>query len=246
MKFSFGIVTDGNQSERLNKIIDSIEMSTKDEYEIVIIGGEDIYRKNTKVLRFNENTGPARISEKKNIITNEAKYENIVYLHDYISLTEDWYSGFLKFGDNFDICMTKIENTDFTRYRDWCLWVDDAKKFLGSNNYLIPYNIRSLSKMMYISGAYWVAKKRFMMKNKLNEKLKWGQGEDVEWSIRVRKLTDFSLNENSTVRLLKHKDRIFNEMTKEDIDIVMKLDNYSNKSDYEDLVNNHLLEFIRN
>jgi hypothetical protein len=37
----------------------------------------------------------------------------------------------------------------------------------------------------------------------LNESLKWGQGEDVEWSQRVKSKFDFSINPNSIIRLLK-------------------------------------------
>ena len=33
-------------------------------------------------------------SKKKNIITQNAKYENIVYMHDYIVLDNNWYKGY--------------------------------------------------------------------------------------------------------------------------------------------------------
>ena len=39
---------------------------------------------------------------------------------------------------------------------------------------------------MYISGAYWVAKKHVMEAEPLNEDLKHSEAEDVEWSLRVR------------------------------------------------------------
>ena len=106
-----------------------------------------------------DDSGPAKISEKKNIITSEAKYENIVYLHDYIEFTKEWHTEFELFGDDFDVCMNSILNPDMSRYREWCLWMDDAKEYVENNNYLIPYDIINLSSMMYISGAYWVSKK---------------------------------------------------------------------------------------
>ena len=37
----------------------------------------------------------------------------------------------------------------------------------------------------------------------LDENLVWGQGEDVEWSKRVREKYDFNMNTNSTVRIIK-------------------------------------------
>jgi hypothetical protein len=247
MNFTFGIVTDGNSKDRIYRIIDSIEIAMSDDYEIIIIGGknDDIKgRKNTRTIEFIDDQVSGKISEKKNIITRESKYENIVYLHDYIEFTKEWHTAFKVFGDNFDVCMNSILNTDMTRYRDWCLWMDDAKGYVENNNYLIPYDLKNLSKMMYISGAYWVAKKKFMLENMLNEKLKWGQGEDVEWSIRVRKITNFSINEGSVVKLMKYKDRIFNEPTDIEISKLRNILNYNNTDDYENLVKNHISKWI--
>jgi hypothetical protein len=122
--------------------------------------------------------------------------------------------------------------------------MDDANKYVQNNNYLIPYNLKNLSKMMYISGAYWVAKKKFMMENMLNEKLKWGQGEDVEWSIRVRKITNFAINDRSVVKLMKYKDRIFNEPTSAEIIRLRSIINYNNPDDYKNLLKNHISKWI--
>jgi hypothetical protein len=62
---------------------------------------------------------------------------------------------------------------------------------------------------MYFSGSYWVAKKEVMEEFPLNEDLLWGQSEDVEWSKRIREKYNFSINENSKVKLLKYKYPIF-------------------------------------
>ena len=40
-------------------------------------------------------------------------------------------------------------------------------------------------------------------KNKLNENLCWGQGEDCEWSLRCRSFWNYKMNCNSTILLLK-------------------------------------------
>ena len=58
---------------------------------------------------------------------------------------------------------------------------------------------------MYISGAYFCAKKQFMLKYPLDETLIWGQGEDVEWSFRSREIWNYKCNPNSIVKLLKYK-----------------------------------------
>jgi hypothetical protein len=243
MKFTFGITTNG--SIHINECINSIKNLRIKEYEIIIVGiynGE--IKDDIKYIPYYDESSLGDISTKKNIITKNAKYENIVYLHDYILFDNMWYDGFIKFGNDFNVCMTKIANNNDTRYRDWCLWKDDADKYVAPNNYLIPYSMTNLSNMMYISGAYWVAKKYFMLENLLNEKLKWSQGEDVEWSLRVRKKTIFKINEYSQVKLAKQKDRIFNETNDSENYILENIENYDDSLSYDNLVKNHLSEWI--
>lgn len=245
MNFTFGIITTSGKELFVDSIINDICSLKIKNYEIIIVGGEKRHNSNIiKHINFDESIKNAWITRKKNIITYNANYENIVYLHDYVSFSEDWYDGFLKFGNNFDICMNKIINLDKTRYRDWCIWLEDAKKYVKENNYLIPYHLKSLSKMMYISGCYWVAKKNLMQNFPLNEKLSWGQGEDVEWSIRVRKHYNFSFNDNSTVYLLKYKDRIFNETEDCENKILYNLKDYNDDMDYKKLMDRHIGKFI--
>jgi hypothetical protein len=171
MNFTFGIIT--NNGHHINDVANSIRRLNIDNYEIVIVGKSDSLHNNSdiKFIEFEDPSVNFSISEKKNLITDNSRYENIVYLHDYIELDAGWYESFLEFGEDFEVCMSRIINQDGSRYRDWCLWRDDADKFVSNGNYLIPYEIKNLSKMMYISGAYWVAKKIFMLDNRLNERL---------------------------------------------------------------------------
>jgi hypothetical protein len=89
-----------------------------------------------------------------------------------------------------------------------------------------------------------ICKSKTNPENMLNEKLKWGQGEDVEWSIRVRKITNFEINERSLVKLMKYKDRIFNEPTHTEISRLRSISNYSNPDDYKNLLKNHISKWI--
>jgi hypothetical protein len=245
MNFTFGIIT--NNGHHINDVANSIRRLNIDNYEIVIVGKSDSLHNNSdiKFIEFEDPSVNFSISEKKNLITDNSRYENIVYLHDYIELDAGWYESFLEFGEDFEVCMSRIINQDGSRYRDWCLWRDDADKFVSNGNYLIPYEIKNLSKMMYISGAYWVAKKQFMLDNRLNERLKWRQGEDVEWSLRVRNKTEFKINQKSSVHLLKQKERIFGETTPEENSLLKTINDYDNSDSYEKLLKYHLGGFIQ-
>ncbi len=221
MNFTFGVITNGTDDENLQKCISSIHDLKIPNYEVIVVGNTKINDKKTKIITFNEKSKRdfrfrkrgGWITKKKNIITQEAAFENVVYCHDYVSFNNEWYKGFQKFGDRFDVCMTKIINKDHSRYRDWVLWPHNGSnvdKVIAINRMcLIPYSETDLVSLMYISGAYWVGKKKFMEAHPLDENLYWGEGEDVEWSMRIRKVAKYVMNNLSEVQLLKQKDNPF-------------------------------------
>ncbi len=228
MEFTFGIITSGNNFQQIMKIIESIKNLSIKNYEILIIGGDNTYETEESVRYhpFNDELKKGWITKKKNIITKKAKYENIVYLHDYIIFDKNWYKGFLKFGNEYDIAMNKILNKDKKRFRDWTLWPEN-ENFIDDIvsqklNCLLPYNEDHLSNYMYISGTYWVAKKKVMEEFPLNEKLLWGEGEDVEWSKRVRQKYKFKMNKYSTVMCLKQKRNDFKKTSFRDLNKINK------------------------
>ncbi len=239
MKFTFGIITQNNVT-LTNFVIDSIEKQNIPEYEIIVVGSSDIRRNNTISVSFDDTVYPGWITKKKNIITKLASYENIVYMHDYIILDNNWYRGFLHNGNNFDIIVNKISNSDGTRYRDWVLnvdfvrgtkfkvldyiqmpilscpytWIADGSDItnilrVANDTYTLFLNYNDngekWQKYIYISGSYFVCKKHIMEEYPLNELLLHNQGEDVEWSQRVRNKYKFTFNIHSNVILLKHK-----------------------------------------
>jgi hypothetical protein len=202
MNFSFGIITGGYNDDMLRIVVNSIRELNIENYEIIIVGNTNI--KADINIPFDENIKPSWITKKKNIITNIANYENIVYLHDYIVFDKNWYAGYLSYGDNFSVCMNRIENLNGDRFRDWCVW--EPSRLGNTGPGIISYDIDDISKHMYISGSYWVAKKSVMLEYPLDENLSWGYGEDVIWSKQVTAKYNFSMNTNSKVSLLKQKD----------------------------------------
>jgi len=204
MDFTFGIITDG-KSELL-QIIESIKEQRIPNYEIIIVGNTSIQSENTTVIQFDETIKKAWITKKKNLICQHAKYENIVLIHDYIKFDKDWYSGFLKFGNDFDYCVTKIKTIDGRRYRDFTLYQGGLENLFSSC--LLPYSYNppdNIRKLLYISGAYYIIKKRIALEYPLNEDLIHGGGEDVELSQRLATNNiHIQCNIHSSVSLLKH------------------------------------------
>lgn len=230
MNFTFGIVTTNPSSDNVVQVLYSIEQQNipDDKYEVIIVGGNESGYKDDllTIIPFDETKKPGWITRKKNIITQNAKFDNIVYMHDYLVLDTDWYKNFVeKFNEPFWNCMTPIKNADGTRYRDWTLWPDDLVHVLGpwNRHYLLPYEETGLSKYMYFSGAYWISKRKVMLEHPLDETLSWGESEDVKWSKEVREKYGFKLNPYSSVSLLKHKSPIFADITPE---MLQTLKNY--------------------
>jgi len=223
MNFSFGICK-GINSPFLKEIIYSIRQQNIDNYEIIIVGekhtefGDDIIN-----IDFDESIKPIWITKKKNLITKNAKYENIVYLHDYVYFKPDWYKGQILKGHDIKIRMDKIKNNNGVRFRDWCIWPhnDNVIDNIIGRSIMIPYDMTHLSKYMYINGTYWIANKKIMTEFPLNEDLVWGESEDVEWSKRVREKYSFEMNDFSEVRLLKqHSNHDFSECNNDIIKIL--------------------------
>jgi hypothetical protein len=211
MDFTFGIITGGSQNhredteenlvvERIKKIISTIELQNIPNYEIIIVGGPNQYENinNLRHVPFDDKRYFGWITKKKNIITNLSKFENIVFMHDYYSLDENWYNDMLSYGNDFNLLMNRIFDINGQRYNDW-----EIVNVFGNADTLLPYDVKDLQKFMYFSGGFWIAKKKVMTEFLLDERLRWGNGEDVEWSDRVKKKYIFELNYEAKIKLLK-------------------------------------------
>ena len=216
MEFTFGILTNGQNSDAVLKIIESIRALRIPVFEIIVVGGQrrnSPFRLNQTVrfVEFDESAKPNWITRKKNLICQMARYENIVLVHDYVVFHPDWYAGFLRFGNSFDVCVTRILNLDGTRFRDYTLF----PPYMGeidpgfSTQCLLPYAFKHTpitARLSYISGAYYVVKKHIALQYPLDESKLWGEGEDVEFSYRIACAGIIpQVNPYSTVSFLKQK-----------------------------------------
>jgi len=225
-QWTFGIIStdiifddNGFMPNTLYDSVQSIQKLNipKEDYEIIIVGknslDKDVEFNGIKFITFDEDKKPKWITKKKNIIIDNALYENLIIIHDYVSFDNEWYKGFQNFDTEWDVCMCKIYNNDGIRWRDWILWwCAHAPYRLEYNGVLLPPNrllyddTRFINSDMYINGTVIIGKKNFLIKNKFNEELVWGQGEDCEWSQRCRPYWKYKMNTNSKLRLLKQHD----------------------------------------
>ena len=199
--FSFCIVTGYQDTARLSEIIDNICSLHIPECEILIIGGNrESYFHNSELVRFidfDESIKPMWITKKKNILASEAKFENLVIMHDYHIFDPDWYINFKSFGTEWDICSCpQYLITGDRNPMDWSLW--DKPDY--GKAWSLDYGDWSQTEYMYISGGFFIVKKHVMLEEPLNESLGWNEEEDVEWSLRVRNKYVMKCNGKSVVR----------------------------------------------
>jgi hypothetical protein len=204
--WSIVVVTGGNANESLSALVRSAENELlASPAEIIIVGPKNAkldFVPKIKVIFFEYQElglAPGWITRKKNLGVKMCSYDKVAVCHDYIVFKPGWKKGFDEFGDDFEVCVNMILNRDGNRFRDWITW-----DYPGIGPGLLPYSAKC-NEYQIISGTFFIVKRDFFISHPLDEKLRWGEGEDAEWSMRVRKITDFKLNRNSAVSFSKLK-----------------------------------------
>lgn len=201
MNFTFGIATDCTNVPLLNKVIESIKTLAIPNVEIILMSGYEVIPtiKHTTTI-----VCDGWLPKKKNLLAKCAQYENLVVLHDYYLFDKDWYKSFLEFGDMWDICSNPQFLINRKRhFTDWVIW--DSPIYPRYHS--LAYDDWGQTRYQYISGGYFLVKRRFLRENPINEEMPQGSPEDVEWSLRVRDKALIKCNPTAIVRHGKvHRD----------------------------------------
>jgi hypothetical protein len=206
--FTFVIITDGNAEHRVNEMVDNIRLRAGlRHFEILIVGGstqgEEIFRA-CQTLKYI----PAPnewITTKKNTAAWVAKYPQLVVMHDYFLLDDYWFEGYEEFAQlEWDICSNpQFLQNGKRHFTDWVTWDDPQYGRYHS----LDYWDWTRTQHQYISGGYFVCKRKVLIEQPFNTTMGPGMPEDVEWSLRVRDKYKIKCNPYSKVRHNKiHRD----------------------------------------
>lgn len=248
MAVTFGICAGPNGNiDYLKNLIYSIEdqeLTAGDfhfnDYEIIVCGNVDPINQIEGVtyLPFDENIKPGWITRKKNLITQSAKHDNIVLIHDYYMLDELWWKGFQYYNfknPNWQILMNTVWTFEGTRSPDWLVNQKYMDKVLEKYPALaeklvdiapnengprwvcgLAYETNDLNHIQYVAGGYIVAKKSVFLDCPLDENLKWGDGEDIAWSEKlIEKGYKFDFNPFCSVFIQKPNKWHLHQMSEE-------------------------------
>ena len=128
--WTFWIITNWERIEWIEKVIQSILKQEIPNFEIIIcwklIDKSIIEKYNLKYVEFTEKDEIWWITRKKNLVVQNAKYENLMIMHDKIILDDDWYNWMQKYWNNFESLSCITKNIEGKRYSDWkvVLWKD--------------------------------------------------------------------------------------------------------------------------
>lgn len=198
--WTFGIITKGQRNDLLEQVLKSIRALKVPNYEIVICGTYfDRKEPDFRYIPFSEKDDKGWITKKKNIITENARFENVVIGHDRLLYTPNWHEGMKEYGSYFDAlsCEMVIKDTDFRTF-DWYMHSYDLKAppqswpFFTASRRGIHQSCMGLhyddwDYRAVMTGSVGIFKRSLLKLVPWNEDYFWNEDEDAELSRRLHK-----------------------------------------------------------
>jgi hypothetical protein len=174
--YSFVIITDLREPDKLQAEIDSIKVLNIPSYEILVVKDVD---------------KSGKLGKLRNSGCRQAKGDVLIVADDDLVFHDDFYSGLVEYGDDFDVLSCKLLNPDGTRYWDWKVYKD-------GKNALIPYD--ETSPDVSLTGGLTIMKADVFKQVQWDERRGFYQEEDVDFSNRLKQSgIRIAFNPHSTV-----------------------------------------------
>lgn len=162
MDYSIVIITDGEEPDKLNRLIDSIAAQNFPEVEVIIVRDEK---------------HEGRLGALRNAGCRQAKNYHIIVMDDDMILHNDFYTGLVKYGPTASALSCRIVNPDNTRFWDW-------KAHEGGKNWLLDYGETHSSASL--TGGFCIITQDIFHRVQWDETRGFYQEEDVDFSNRLK------------------------------------------------------------
>lgn len=178
---SFGIVNNGGHKERVTLLVNSIKTMMKNDtrpYEIIIAGPTDFDIDDVVLLNpllYSTNDVRGWITKKKNSIVNTAIYSDVFLLHDRIIFPKDFVLG--KNCHSLTVFPVVASDDSKVRVNDWEKFSGDYFDLSRFRLYPMPYKKKTNHAMIY--GGAFLVNKDVHQSIPLDERLYWGECEDI-------------------------------------------------------------------
>lgn len=173
----------------VDKLVASILKQNIPNFGVLVVC-QDLYNSGSEKVEslfFDESVdgNQDNLSKKRNLAASHLKAKGVnadtfvVYLHSYFQFPDGWYAN-LDLTKEDQVVLNPIKRPDGGRYLDWMQGFIKNDTRWRYKEYGEKWDINS-----YISAAYFIVKLKVILENKFNERLKWRQEDDVEWSRRL-------------------------------------------------------------
>ena len=182
-RWSFGIISDGRNVAGVQRLIDSIAAQGIDEYEILVCGPPldgAVSRGNVDMLPDVCQTDDIRapICAKKNRIIRQSRYNNLCVMHDHFELPAGWYERMQRYGNYFELLNMRNQSSRGARVIEGAEFRGRPGEVFGRRVGLLP--LGQWSKDYFPGGGVIIAKKHLTAGFLFDERLHWGEMEDVQ------------------------------------------------------------------
>ena len=192
MFISFCIISIGDKPDKLRLSVESIHknFSSKDDYEIIVVGNNISQFSDLDVTLIEDNKYVEYLGKRRNIATKNSKGDILVHFDDDMIFPPDWFSNFKEYNrknPNWEILGNKILLPDGKRHWDraTCLPI----------HRMVDYDYESESDVFYQTGGFCVAKRTLLDQICWDNRLPFyamfkgfKYNEDVDFSLRLNKL----------------------------------------------------------
>jgi hypothetical protein len=183
--WSFGIITNGLKNDRVSKLINSIILQKIPNFEILVCGKYEYEGETLECLKYlsdieNEGDIRAPISKKKNIIASHCTHQNIMILHDRYTLPSDWHLKMIEYGNYFELLSMPNIGGNKGRVSDWNVY-SSLPSGVNRKDLILP-EYTQWSPWWYAQGGILIVKKDLYLSSPLDDRLHWGELEDVQFS----------------------------------------------------------------
>lgn len=175
MKYSFIVITDNEEPEKLNRLIASIQAQKMD-CEVLVSMDKD-------------KTG--RLGLLRNKGCCQAQGDIFIVLDDDMILHDDFAGGIERLGDVWEVMSVRILNPDYTRYWDW-------KGHENGMNWLMDYGDND--PRVSLTGGFCILRRKVFDVVQWDETRGFYQEEDVDFTKRLKQAGFFPvMNPYATV-----------------------------------------------
>lgn len=179
--WTFGILTTGSKVDSVINFCKSVRELGGDQHQIIISGPiNDAYAQFDVeyVVPKDLKENLAEISRKKNEIVRNARHDNICLLHDRFVLESNFFSGFDRYGYDFDYLTIQQFHRSGKVYPSYCAILEPRDSVWGPVYHVLDE--KEVWSGAYLNGGLTIAKKDVLTAIPFNDLIFHNQAEDVE------------------------------------------------------------------